>query len=349
MFGKIFKLLKEAYARRQDDSLYTLRKLIKQGYTHGVWTLHETHPEYDICDTLDGKVIDLNKLVSGLQYAAPIFEMSHVQCICRLICYSTTNPELDYITVDWKGETDEGRMVDQKDKYERSKDFYRLYNRYRKKLDELRTNKYLTGKSSNPDAGLYTFEIVLSENYYYNPDQKQKASNAILDIILNEADRHKLKVEESNLVSDEFFVRIEYPLTMYDFSKKDLMDITWTLKERRAELEEVMIDLDNIKEWLKATQDKINSLLISYEVEDKPIEEESNQSLVDEYEKKNVPNIVEQPKEDKIKSFEELKIRIDEMNKNIEAVEPVIEPIENEIPGPKDINEPEEEEEEWEI
>ena len=36
------------------------------------------------------------------------------------------------------------------------------------------------------------------------------------------------------------------------------------------------------------------------------------------------------------------------MNKNIEAVEPVIEPIE-EIPGPEDINEPEEEEEEWEI
>jgi len=338
MFEKLFSLFKKAYARRQDDSLYTLRKLINQGYNKAVWSLNENHTEYCVCDTLDGKVIDLEKLVSGLQYSAPIFEMSHPNCYCILICYSTTNPELDYITVDWKGETEEGRIVDKKDKGERSKDFYRLYDQYRKKLDDIKTNKYLTGKSSNPYIGLYTFDIVLDESYYNNPAEKKKLSDEVLEIILDQADKYSLKVDESNLVSDEYFVRLEYPLSMYDFSKKDLMDITWTLKERREELEGVMLELDNIKDWLKSTQDKVNSLLIEYETEDKKTkEEEQNESLVEEYRKKNQP-FAEQPQEveeDKIKSFDELKRRIDEMNQNIET------PVEEEIIEPEEIEEEE--------
>lgn len=313
-----------AYARRQDESLYIFRQLIKQGYDKGIWSLHEEHNEYDVCDLLDGRIFDLKELITDLEYKAPIFETSHVQCKCRLICYSTTNKDLDHITVDWKGDSEIGRVVDKKDKHDKSKDFQKLYESYRKKFDELSNDKYLTGKDSEPENGIYTFHIVLDEEHYYNQAYKSKISNEILDMILEDADRYNIDIRESNLEGNQYFVQIEYPLSIYDFSKSDLMDLTWTLEKRREELTEVMHELDDIKNWLKTTQNDINDLLISYEsnyvapkekqqentipqpqVEPiEPAKQDINKDLQHAIEQ-NQPNIVQEPV-NKIKTFEDI-------------------------------------------
>jgi len=313
---------------RQDDSLYSFRNLISLGYTHGVWTLHETHSEYDICDSLDGNIFDLNKLISDLKYSAPIFETAHVNCKCRLICYSKTDKTLEHELIDWRGESEIGRVTDKKDKKERSKDFYRLYDAYRQKFDAIKNDKYLTGSDSNPEIGIYTFNIVLDESYYYNPASKQKISDEILDIILEQADKYSLNIEDSKLSGAEYEVQLEHPLSIYDFSKKDLMDITWTLEERREELTEVMHELDDITNFLKTTQNKINELLINYEQnmtvpQEKeeliPQEEKIEQEIptpvkqteptsdkdLERAVEQNKPNITE-PTTDKIKSFEDI-------------------------------------------
>jgi hypothetical protein len=304
--------------RRQDDSLYVLRQLIRKGYDKGVWSLHEDHPEYDICDTYDGQIVDLKLLISNLKYEAPIFEMSHPNCLCRLICYSSTDEDLEHVVVDWKGTSDMGRVTDKKDKRERSKDFYRLYNEYREKINNIRTNKYLTGKSSDPDSGIYTFNIVLDSKYYYDPNLKAQISDELLQIVLQEANRLNLSIEDVNLVGDEYFVQLSYPLTLYDFSKTDLMDITWSLKERRKELQEVMQELDTIKDWLKNCQNKINQKLINMETnkvvpKEKKVEQQSD-PLLEDYIKMNKPNITEEPTDDRIRDFDELKRRLQEIN-----------------------------------
>jgi hypothetical protein len=304
---------------RQDDSLYSFRELIKHGYTHGIWVLHENHPEYDICDTFDGKVFDLVSLISNLKYSAPIFETSHVQCICRLICYSTTDKSLDHIIVDWKGEAEVGRKVDKKDKKERSKDFYRLYENYRKKYDTLKNDKYLTGSDSEPENGLYSFPIVLDETYYYNPASKKKISDEILNIILDQAQKYSVNVMDAQLSGADYEVQLEHPLSIYDYSKSDLMDLSWTLTERTNEITEVMHELDDITNFLKTTQNKINELLINYEnnltepkepkvqqdIPEQKTEPISNVELEKAVEQ-NKPNIVEPYNSDRIKSFEDI-------------------------------------------
>lgn len=312
--------------RRQDDSTYIFKKLLQLGYDKGIWHVNEkTHTVYDICDTLDGKVVDLKELISDLEHDAPIFETSHPNCNCYILCYSTTNPELDIITVDWKGESEEGRILDRKDRRERSKDFYRLYDQYKQKYDELENNKYLTGRTSEPEHGIYTFDVTLYENTY-NPKQKNDLKDKILDIILDEGKKYNINVEDASLVGDEYMVQIEYPLTAYYFSKTDLMDITWSLEERRKELQDVIFELDNMKDWLNETNDKINNLLINYETE---VQEPPKDTYENEL-KKYKP--IEEPKTnqpEKMKSFDDLKKYFDEKELS-EQEEQKIESIINE-------------------
>lgn len=242
-------------------------------------------------------------------------------CLCRLICYSTTDKSLDHIIVDWKGEAEVGRKVDKKDKKERSKDFYNLYNKYREKFDTLKNDKYLTGSESEPEDGIYTFPIVLDESYYYNPASKKKVSDEILNIILDQADKYSVNVINAELSGADYEVQLEHPLSIYDYSKSDLMDLSWTLEERTSELTEVMHELDDITNFLKTTQNKINELLINYEnnlIEpQQPTQTEVQQDIPEqktepvsnvELEKaveQNKPN-VEPPTTDRIKSFEDI-------------------------------------------
>lgn len=96
------------------------------------------------------------------------------------------------------------------------------------------------------------------------------------------------------------------------------MDITWSLKERRKELQEVMQELDTIKDWLKNCQNKINQKLINMETnkvvpKEKKVEQQSD-PLLEDYIKMNKPNITEEPTDDRIRDFDELKRRLQEIN-----------------------------------
>lgn len=88
----------------QDMSTEMLMKLVQSGYTHAIWNLHELHPEEDICDTLHGRVFRLEDLTLGLEFNAPIFEQSHPNCICWLLCYSEYDADLPWVIVDAIGE-----------------------------------------------------------------------------------------------------------------------------------------------------------------------------------------------------------------------------------------------------
>ena len=96
-------ILKTARVVRQDMSLPILQGLVSLEYDRAIWNIHEVlHKEYDICDHYNGEEFDIVKMISNLEHDAPIFETSHVNCFCRLSCFSTTNSELDTIIIDWQ-------------------------------------------------------------------------------------------------------------------------------------------------------------------------------------------------------------------------------------------------------
>lgn len=263
-FKKSF-LIKEAYARRQDDSLPALKRLLLKGYDTAQWHLHENHPEFDICDSYDGNFFSIAKLISNLQYSAPIFEASHVQCLCYLICTSSTNPDLEPVIVDWRGTAETGRTVDRKDKTDRIRDFRDFYQTYSEKLKSIEDNKYLSGQFSEPSAGIYSFDVTLYDETYYNVNAMQEMRDKALEIILEEAKRYGIKVEDAHVAGNAYIVQTQELLSYYEFSPEDLRDIEWTIIHRREQLEELMFEVDNLIDWLSSTQDEINRYLLEFE------------------------------------------------------------------------------------
>ena len=251
---------------RQDDSLPILQRLILLGYTHAIWHLHEElHKVYDICDAYDGEEIDLKEIVKDLKHNAPIFEFTHVNCLCYLWCFSKTNPDLEWVVVDWRGSSEIGRIEDNKDRKERRrKEFYNLFNEYRELYNELYTNKYLTGRSSDPVSGIYSFDVTVYADEY-NVNITNQLKDSILEVVLNNSQKYLQNVEDARLVGDEYIIQLQYPLTIYYWSKEELMDIAWKFDERRPALMEVITELENLKDFLIFTQDRINEILINFE------------------------------------------------------------------------------------
>lgn len=189
-------------------------------------------------------------------------------CRCFLICYSTTNPDLEYITIDWRGMSETGRVVDRQDKEDRRRDFYKFYNEYEEALNNLKTNKFLTGKHSEPENGYYSFDITVYGDYGYNQNVRNHLKDEILEIILNEAQRYGIKVDDAWIAGNDYVISTDNSLSMYEFSKTDLMDITWTLEDRRKDLQGLMMDLKNLENFLTFTQEKINEVLMKYDADE---------------------------------------------------------------------------------
>jgi len=85
-------------AANKDDSLIVLQELLNSGYTEVTWV-------YDgfkcpKCRSLDGKKWKLADFIKNLQYEAPIFEKSHVNCGCKLIVKKVNG---ETAVVDWTG------------------------------------------------------------------------------------------------------------------------------------------------------------------------------------------------------------------------------------------------------
>ena len=83
----------------QDESLDKLKSLLKQGYSKVKWQC--TEPYCDKCRDLDEEEWTLVKFIDDLDYDAPIFEHSHVNCDCEIIVSGKGLPD---ITLDWEGE-----------------------------------------------------------------------------------------------------------------------------------------------------------------------------------------------------------------------------------------------------
>lgn len=246
---------------RQDDSLHVLNRLITQGYTHGIWHIHEDlHHEADICDAFNGQEFNLIELTSNLQHAAPIFEKSHVNCYCWLYCYSRENPNLNWVVVDWKGEGESGRRVDRNDPKERKREFQELYQQYVDTLQDLDKNKFLTGRLSDPEAGIYSFDMTLYDEDNFDFNQIQKLDNEILEIILNQATQYKIPINDAHIEGMEY-VFTSNPISIYEFTLQELREIAWRFNKRSPELQGVIADINRMKDFLIFTQNKINEKL----------------------------------------------------------------------------------------
>jgi len=257
---------KTARRARQDDSLPVLRKLISMGYDKAQWHIHELlHKEVDICDEYNGKIFDLKQMTSNLRYSAPIFEHSHVNCYCYLLCYSTTNPELETAIVDWTGIEEGGRVVDRADAGERKEDFERLFDKYREDLDNIENNSYIHGEFGEPEAGIYSFDLTMYDDTYFNVNELQEIRDKVLELVLDRADRYGITVEDAEIAGNSMIVQTSAMLRNYDFSKEDWVEVEWTYNKRREELINVIMDLSKLQDWLKVTQDSINNLLLEIE------------------------------------------------------------------------------------
>lgn len=254
-----------AYSHRQDDSLHVLNRLISQGYTHATWHIHEDlHHEQDICDAYNKQEFNLIELTSGLRYAAPIFEKSHVGCYCFLLCYSRENENLPWVVVDWKGEGESGRRVDRNNPKERSREFKELYQQYVDTLTDLENNKFLTGTLSDPEAGIYSFDMTLYNDDNYDPNIIRQLDDEILTLILDQATQYKIPINNAHIEGMEY-VFTSNPIAIYQFTLEELRQIAWKFKERNPELQGVIADINRMKDFLIFTQNKINEKLQQFE------------------------------------------------------------------------------------
>lgn len=93
--------IKERLPRQypQDDSATALHSALRAGYTHAQWI---TNPEHDYedypncgCPEMNGQILTIEEMVTGLNYNAPMFEKTHVGCKCELRIYNLERPELE--------------------------------------------------------------------------------------------------------------------------------------------------------------------------------------------------------------------------------------------------------------
>lgn len=77
-------------AANQDMSLSVLQELLDNGFDSVEWVSEDG---CNTCSNLNGTKYSLADFISNLQYAAPIFEHSHVNCKCYLIIRNTTTGE----------------------------------------------------------------------------------------------------------------------------------------------------------------------------------------------------------------------------------------------------------------
>jgi hypothetical protein len=92
---------------RQDVSLPILQDLRNQGYDSVTW--HTNPGSVNPVDiSLDGNTWTLDEFLYGLMYDAPIFERTHVQCLCSISVTSSTIPELPEVFVNANGIVEDG-------------------------------------------------------------------------------------------------------------------------------------------------------------------------------------------------------------------------------------------------
>lgn len=88
------------YPRRQDMSLEPLLQLLEKGYN--MVTFEAGSTSCPICKRLNGRTWTLQEFVTGLQFSAPLYERSHVQCLDSVRVWDD-NGELPDLYVDADG------------------------------------------------------------------------------------------------------------------------------------------------------------------------------------------------------------------------------------------------------
>lgn len=70
-------------AAQKDNSLSYLEELLSRGFTEVEWKSSEN--DCRICQDLNSHKWNLQEFIDGLVHEAPIFEKSHVGCLCSVI------------------------------------------------------------------------------------------------------------------------------------------------------------------------------------------------------------------------------------------------------------------------
>ena len=185
-------------------------------------------------------------------------------CFCWLLCFSSTDKDLGWMVIDWKGEGESGRTVDRTNPKERKQEFQDLYQTYEETLNDLAENKFLTGKLSEPETGIYSFDVSLYNEENYDPNTLRQLDDELLQIILDQATQYGVPVNNAQLEGFEY-VFTSYPLSTYQFTPEELREIAWRFKKRSPELQSVITDINKMKDFLIYTQDKLNAKLQEFE------------------------------------------------------------------------------------
>lgn len=94
-------VIRKEYIRRQDMSLQPLKELLLRGYN--MVTFEAGSSSCPICQKINGKTWTLQQFLTGLNYSAPIYENSHVQCLDSVRVWDSTG-ELPDVYVDANGD-----------------------------------------------------------------------------------------------------------------------------------------------------------------------------------------------------------------------------------------------------
>jgi hypothetical protein len=84
---------KSITAAPQDVSLPVFQELLGQGYDSVLWRTNPGATDGP-CLVRNGDTFPLADFISGLQYAAPIYEKTHVGCKCQMVVSGPGLPEV---------------------------------------------------------------------------------------------------------------------------------------------------------------------------------------------------------------------------------------------------------------
>jgi len=93
--GKTRSEIIKIIAAETDMSLYELQNALDDGFDTVEWIWDEF--DYDICYDLDKQTWSLEDFIADLNYEAPIFEKSHVNCQCSIRVSNSKTGEIKIV------------------------------------------------------------------------------------------------------------------------------------------------------------------------------------------------------------------------------------------------------------
>lgn len=87
--------MKKIEAVNQDESLPILEEMLNNGFDQVVWV--SDNSDCRTCRNMNDQTWSLDEFIQGLRHQAPIFEKSHVGCLCKVKVLNSQTGEEQFV------------------------------------------------------------------------------------------------------------------------------------------------------------------------------------------------------------------------------------------------------------